>query len=149
MSQKKGKRKVLYTNNGTKNIRFTSSFPEECLDYLNEHNCRNSDFLELLRLGIEAKKQQEGKAVDISYLLVDMSKEEMEKINQNHILKQKFVELARWFLFSKETIPFQTSTIQVKREPLEIEESLRKDDEVDVSEGSLLDRTMQLLDDDE
>lgn len=142
-----------YRPNQIKSIRLTAQFPQYCLDYLNKHNCGNNELLELLRIGIDTKLRQSQSHVDASSLFLDIEREKIEKINRNALLKKKFVELAEWFLFDEREIPFPNYTMiqqerkmGAERERAKWEENV---EEVDTSEGSLLDRTMQLLYDDE
>lgn len=111
--KKMASKKEKYQMNQTKSIRFSSKFPKYCLDYLNTNDCGNNDLLELLQIGIDTKLKQSGTSVDISPLFLEMGKEKMEEINQNYLLKRRFVELAEWFLFSEREIPFQHSIGEV------------------------------------
>lgn len=142
--------KKKYQLNQTKSIRFTSKFPQYCLDYLNDHDCGNNEILELLQLGIETKlKQSSSDVVDISPLFIEMDQKKIVEINQNYMLKKKFVELAEWFLFDKIDMPFQHYTNTTSNPEQDKQMNNEHVGAVDVTEGSLLDRTMQLLDEDD
>lgn len=141
------------------NTRLNKKTPQYVLDYLEKHQPKSADLMRLIQLGIEVELNRDRYGMFIPY--GNLTAEQIRELETNDLLKQKFMQFARWFFFTdgNEAPPFRWHEEGAKSPALAkgvAEEEKRVDfvkqepaDEQKLLASEYLHLAMQQLDDDD
>lgn len=142
------------------NTRLNKKTPQYVLDYLEKHQPKSADLMRLIQLGIEVELNRDRYGMFIPY--GNLPEEQIRELETNDLLKQKFMQFARWFFFTEgtEAPPFrlvttEKETVRETKSPLDRETSDLEEEcnpaeqEYQIISNEYMHQAMQNLDDDD